>query len=101
MAEVQVFQRLVELGDDDAAKALQGENGTRKQAAWERVVREAVTGDVSIEAWSDLNRVAPDERAIAQDEDPGEAADIAHEVQALDHDARNVDAGVPRLNRVS
>lgn len=92
VAEVhdRVFQRLVDLGDEDAAKALQGESGTRKQAAWERVVREAVTGDVTIEAWSDLNRIAPDERAIAQDEDPGEAADIAHKVQALDGVARNI-----------
>lgn len=92
VAEVQdrVFQRLVELGDEDAAKALQGESGTRKQAAWERVVRETIKGDVSIEAWSDLNRAAPDERAIAQDDDAGEAADVAHKVQALDAVARNI-----------
>ncbi|MGN7799296.1 hypothetical protein [Leifsonia sp. 22587] len=97
VAEVQdrVFQRLVELGDEDAVKALEGESGTRKQAAWERVVREAVDGDVSIEAWSDLNRVAPDERATAQDEDPGEAADIAHKVQSLDAVARNINTEAP------
>lgn len=92
VAEVQdrVFQRLVELGDEDAAKVLQGESGTRRQAAWERVVRETINGDVSIEAWSDLNRVAPDERAIAQDEDAGEAADIADKVRSLDHIASNI-----------
>ena len=97
VAEVQdrVFERLVELGDEDAAKALASESGTRKQAAWERVVREAVDGDVSIEAWSDLNRIAPEEREVAQDEDPGEAADIAHKVRSLDAVARNINAEAP------
>lgn len=54
------------------------------------MLREASTGDVSIEAWQALNTYAPDEASQAQDEDPLEAANIADKVSHLDHVARTV-----------
>jgi flagellar motility protein MotE (MotC chaperone) len=90
VAEVQelAFRRLVELGDAEAVKVSQTEQVAGREAAWDRVLREASTGDVSIEAWQALNTYAPEEAAQAQDEDPLEAANIADKVTHLDHVAR-------------
>lgn len=96
VGEVQelVFSRLVALGDEDAAKAVEAEKATGTAAAWEQVIHEALSGDgeVTIEAWSALNRFAPDEREVAQGDDPMEAATISGKVQALDAVASNINS---------
>jgi hypothetical protein len=99
VAEVQelVFSRLVDVGDQDATNALEAEKVTGRAAAWEQVISEVAKGEVSIEAWSALNRFAPDEREAAQESDGYgvEAAGITDKVRSLDHIARNVDAEAP------
>lgn len=91
VAEVQelTFRRLVDLCDPDAVKASEAEKIAGREVAWDRVLREAVAGDVTVEAWTALHRVAPEEQQAAQGDDPQGEATIAQKIAALD--ARSID----------
>lgn len=79
VAEIQglAFQRLAEIGYEPAAARLQAEQEVALPAATARVFTEALAGNVTTGAWTDLHRADPEAyREIQAAEIPGLADDV-------------------------
>lgn len=83
VAEIQAlaFDRLGEIGHGPAAERIQAEQEIALPAAWARVMAEAVAGQVTTGAWTDLYRVDPEGYREAQ---AAEIPGLAEETRRFD-----------------
>lgn len=80
VAEIQAlaFDRLAEIGYEPAAERVQAEQEVALPAAWARVMTEAIAGQVTTGAWTDLHRVDPEGYREAQASEIPGLAEEAH-----------------------